>query len=335
MLSSARIAALLLSLALAAPARAWDAFGHRLVTRLALEDARRTLGADAPDWLFTPHATAMIADQAVTPDRWRSTRLPQLTHLNNPDHYLDIEDLEPYSLTLRTIPPLRHEYVRVLSIEREKPTFKGPPIGRLDPEHVREYPGFLPHAALETWGKALSALRTARTLERLDDPGRAPQLDMARASAIYNVGILAHYIGDAAQPLHTTKHHHGWIGDNPKGYTTDRGIHAYIDGGVIRNQRITIDDVRAAPRPTPPEAAQPWDLVLAELERSFALVEPLYELKRTGDLDREPGRRFIVERLADASATLAALYTLAWRESAVTQKDVDDFLRYDGPRDAP
>ena len=22
-------------------------------------------------------------------------------------------------------------------------------------------------------------------------------------------------VGDAAQPLHTTRHHHGWVGDNP------------------------------------------------------------------------------------------------------------------------
>ena len=57
------------------------------------------------------------------------------------------------------------------------------------------------------------------------------------------MGILAHFVGDAAQPLHTTKHHHGWKGDNPNGYTTENSIHAYIDGGVIKTQRIDAEGV--------------------------------------------------------------------------------------------
>jgi len=26
---------------------------------------------------------------------------------------------------------------------------------------------------------------------------------------------------------------HGWVGDNPQGYTTNRGFHAWIDGGYF------------------------------------------------------------------------------------------------------
>ena len=47
--------------------------------------------------------------------------------------------------------------------------------------------------------------------------------------------------GDIAQPLHTTKHHHGWKGENPNGYTTEYSIHAYIDGGVLKLHRINAD----------------------------------------------------------------------------------------------
>ena len=39
------------------------------------------------------------------------------------------------------------------------------------------------------------------------------------------MGVMGHYVGDCAQPLHTTKHHNGWVGENPHGYTTWPGLH--------------------------------------------------------------------------------------------------------------
>ncbi|GJQ30540.1 MAG: nuclease [Phycisphaerae bacterium] len=320
----------------ATPVLAWDAAGHRMITRLALEGMRAKLGTEAPGWLLDSTSVKMVADQAVTPDRWRSDKTPQLTHLNNPDHYVDIEQLAEFGLTLRTVPPLRHEFVRVMSLAREKPGFTGKPINeRRDPARVQEYPGFLPHATLENYGKIVSAMRVVRVLERLDDPARAHQLEMARASVRYSMGIMAHYVGDAAQPLHTTIHHHGWVGENPKGYSTDNGIHSYIDGGVIRAHRITADDVRPKCKfeereTSPTGASAAWEAVLSELERSFAQMEPLYQLHKAGEFERESGKAFIEERLADGAMTLAGLYAAAWRESTPTQKDVDEFLRYDG-----
>src|SRR5712672_2343549 len=50
---------------------------------------------------------------------------------------------------------------------------------------------------------------------------------------LYIMGVMGHYVGDASQPLHTTIHHHGWVGDNPQHYTTSRGFHAWIDGGFF------------------------------------------------------------------------------------------------------
>ncbi|CAG0971046.1 hypothetical protein PHYC_01250 [Phycisphaerales bacterium] len=326
----------------AGQALAWDAAGHRLITRLALEGMSRKLGVDVPPWLKDATHVKMIADQAVTPDRWRSEKTPQLTHLNNPDHYVDIEQLEEYGLTLRTVPPLRHEYVRVMSVAREKPGFPGKPIAeKRDPTHVQEYPGFLPHATLENYGKIVAAFRVVRILEKLNQPERAHQVEMARNTAMAFMGIMAHYVGDAAQPLHTTIHHHGWEGPNPNGYSTDRGIHSYIDGGVIRTHRIIADDVRplcrfedAATDGTPGArnvpGADAWEAVLAELERSFKQVEPLYQLHKKGEFEKDTGKQFIEQRLADGAQTLAALYAQAWRDSEPGQKDIDEFLKYDG-----
>ena len=57
-------------------------------------------------------------------------------------------------------------------------------------------------------------------------------------------------------------------------------------------------------------------------------------MKKTGELEQDKGKAFITERLLDASAMLGALYASAWAASEPTQKDVDDFVKYDGPAGA-
>lgn len=321
-----------LSALLTFPARAWDAYGHRLITRLAVEGM-----VDAPAWLSSPDAKAQIADQSVVPDRWRSTRINQLVHLNNPEHYLDVEDLEPYGLTLKTLPTLRYEYVKAMALAKERagPGFKGRPVNPArDTAKTDELPGFIPYAIVEQYAKVQNAFLVVRTLEKLNDPRRAHQLDMARANARTQMGILSHFVGDAAQPLHMTKHHHGWVGDNPNQYTTDRGFHSYIDGRIINHHQIKDADVRAFfDSKLTLEARAPWDGVLDYLNTSFVEVEPLYILKKAGDLEKSPGKAFIEKRLASGASMLSALYRAAWDSSEPTDKDMADFQRYDGPVD--
>lgn len=322
--------AIVLTLA-AAPAVAWDAYGHRLIARLALEGMGKRLGADAPAWLSDKDLAGAIADNATTPDRWRGVRISQLTHLNNPDHYIDLEELETFGFTLQTLPPLRHELARQLGVAREKPGFKGePPNPKRDPDRVREYPGFLPYATVETYAKVVSAMKTYRIIDKLNDPSRRGQLEGAKAALIFNMGVLAHYVGDTAQPLHTTVHHHGWVGDNPKGYTTDNKFHAWIDGGVVKLHNITIADVRAAcPFKNKADQSQPWDDVLEHIKRSHDALVPLYDLEKSGDLKKAPGKEFIIGRLSDGADMLSAMYASAWQAAAPDDKAVQDFGRYD------
>ena len=60
--------------------------------------------------------------------------------------------------------------------------------------------------------------------------GTPQEISNAQANVIYRMGILSHFVGDASQPLHTTKHYNGWVGNNPKQYTTRRSFHSWIDG---------------------------------------------------------------------------------------------------------
>ncbi len=326
------VLAVLICTVFAWPARAWDAYGHRLITTVALKGMASA--KDSPAWLMEPGIARMVADGAVVPDRWRSSNINQLTHVNNPEHYLDIEDLAPYGLTLRTLPTLRYEYVKALALAKEKAgkDFTGRPVNPArDTAKTDELPGFVPYGIVEQYAKVQSAFSVVRMLEKINDPARAHQLELAKQNAMYNMGILAHYVGDAAQPLHMTKHHHGWFGENPHGYTTDRGFHSYIDGRVISLHKIGAADL--APffnAKATVEARDPWSDVLTYLDATFQTVEPLYKLQKSGDLEKDAGKEFIEQRLAAGATMLSALYRAAWESAAPTDKDIAEFKKYDG-----
>ena len=309
-----------------APAFAWDATGHRIITVCAMERF-----PDAPAWL--KERSSQVVDQSVVPDRWRGVRVAQLTHVNNPDHYLDVDELADFGLTMETMSPLRHEFVAQLVTARLKPDFKGRPVNEArDPDKTLGYPGFLPHAALENYGRLVSAFKVIRVIEKLDDLARAPQLEATRGAAVNTMGVISHFIGDAAQPLHTTIHHHGWIGENPNAFTTDRGFHAYIDGTIIRHHALGVAEVRDAMKDIARDTndpRNPWSDVLKHVDRSFQQVVPLYELQKSGDLERAPGKTFIASRLADGAAMLGAIYEAAWKASEPTEAEIKDFIRYD------
>jgi hypothetical protein len=316
----------------ASTALAWDGAGHRMITRVALGGLREEL----PAWLKDEQTALACSDMSQQPDRWRSVRVPQLTHLNNPDHYIDIDDLPQLGMTLRTMPQLRHEYVKLISLARAKPDFAGAPINEAkDVAKTDEYPGFLPIATMETYGKVVGAMKSVRTLELLHkqsptSAAREAQIEAAKWNARVHIGQLAHYAGDTSQPLHTTKHHHGWIGENPNNYTTDRGIHSYIDGDILKLHNITDADLIAkATFDKDLDRDDLWGETLSAIERSFAQVEPLYALHKSGELQQEKGKAFIVERLADSASQLSALIEAAWMEAAPTPKEVEDMARFE------
>ncbi len=337
-LSAFRAAAICIAVGCAASASAWDAHGHRTITRLAIDSFVAAAGdtSPVPEWVTSDLARSKIAYQSSEPDRYRGTNSNYLAHENNPEHYLDIEDLASYGLTLETVPPLRYQYVAAMAVARHKhPDDVEPYNPRRNPSGDQEWPGFVAHAIMEHHAKLTSAFKTARTLERLNEPRRAAQLEMARANVLAEMGHLSHFVGDAAQPLHTTKHHHGWVGDNPKGYTTDRGIHSYIDGRILDIHQLDYASLKPAARPAATiNAVDPWKDVLAYLQRSHDEVEPVYALKQSGELEKETGKAFITERLTDAGAMLGALYASAWTASEPSKKDIDDFVKYDGAADA-
>lgn len=316
---------------------AWDAVGHRAIGWLALD----ALPPDAPAFLREPGVRHAVAWNAAEPDRWRGQKNAFIMNSTYMDHFIDLEDLSDFGMTIDTVPMMRYRFVRDVAIARSKnpagPDGTSKPYNeKQDPTGQNEFPGFTPHAICELHARLTSHFKTYRMLQKLNDPGRAPQLEMTKANIMSTMGILAHYTGDVAQPLHTTKHHHGWIGPNPNNYTTDGKIHAYIDGTVIFQHGLNYNTLKPTQTYTisidKTDPASVWQAVIAYTKRSHGKVEETYKLFKDKAFEREEGKRFIVERLNDAGAMLGAIYASAWNASVPTQQDLDDLVRYDGFR---
>jgi hypothetical protein len=322
----------LAALATASLAHAWGGVGHIAITELALDAA----SPEMPAWINNALFHERVAFMCNEPDRRRGAGLVCLDHENNPEHYLDIEQLErDFDISFDALPKLRYDFVLAMgeAMHREPERFEH---DAGDAAGISWMPGFLPYAIHEDYVKLVSAFRVCRFLEEFaqDDPLRANELVQARAEAAYHMGVMSHWVADAAQPLHTTIHHHGWIGDNPNGYTTESGVHSYIDHGVVdahgMNTR-TLTGVLAVEPIEVHDTANPWPEILAHIERSFDLVEPLYQLERDDKLESDEGRAFILERFSDGAGTLAGLYIAAWEQSEVSERDIADYLKYEAP----
>ena len=320
--------------------RAWDYDGHRIVNQLAL----KSLPAEFPAFVHAPEAAERIAFLAGEPDRWRNTTDQPIANYNGVDHYLDLEEVPEAGLDPRTLPAQRYQFATLFAAGRTAHAANFPEIDQSkNPDHAREWPGFAPWAISEYYGKLKSAFSYLKVFRELGTPAEVAN---AEANVIYMMGVMGHYVGDCAQPLHSTIHHHGWVGPNPNGYTSWTGIHAWIDGGIIGKAGITTDGI--APRVTPAQAIAlaPQDdgrdpMFVATMDYVIAtqkIVEPLYQLEKAGKLgdehaksrahgpDSEPvspeGKAFIEAQLLRGGEMLGAVWLTAWHNAAP-----DKFLR--------
>src|SRR5687767_3904888 len=131
-------------------ARAWDYEGHRAINELALAN----LPPEFPAFVRTAAARERIAFLGGEPDRWRNTADLALRHFNNPDHYIDLEELRWYQFDPGSLPHLRYEFVSALAVKRAGNPSGFPRIDpRADTDRTKALVGFLPWAITEQYGK--------------------------------------------------------------------------------------------------------------------------------------------------------------------------------------
>ncbi len=272
----------------------WGNDGHMLVNRTAA----RKIPANMP--LFLKRASARLVYLGPEPDRWRSTSEYSLKNAQEPDHFVDLERVEGMEL-----PEGRYEFYRKLA---EKRAAAGAQADDFLPEHV----GSQPYITAEVYGRLKVAFREYR---RLKQEGKATAA--VQQNIVLYAGWLGHYVADGANPLHTTVNYDGWIGPNPKGYVTGRGIHSYFESRLVSENlsKLALGDLVKAPT----RLEHPFQDYLAYLRESQAQVVPLYELEKAGAFKgagTPEGIEFIRRQLGRGAQMLLNLWYTAWVESA-------------------
>jgi hypothetical protein len=194
-------------------------------------------------------------------------------------------------------------------------------------DHTREWPGFAPWAIAEYFGRLRSAFSYLRVYEEL---GTLDEVENARANVLNFMGLMGHYVGDCAQPLHSTKHYNGWNWPQPE------GLHALERTPFMDRRRHHRQSwpARSESRPADRPGAEPVPMLarqdgrdpvfVAALEfiiRQHQHVATIYELDKAGRLGHGEGpmtdeaRTLIEDRLLDGGRMLGAIWLTAWRSA--------------------
>lgn len=324
-LSCFQLVAISLALLTAASSRGWDYEGHRIVNQLALA----SLPKEFPQFVTAVANAERVAFLAGEPDRWRN--VPDLPLKQSggswSDHFCDAEYIPAAGLDWATIPSFRYDFIVQFAAGRAAHSADFPTI---DPaknsDHTREWPGFLPWAIAEYFGKLRSGFSYLKVFEELGTPD---EIMNAQADILYIMGVMGHYVGDCAQPLHTTKHHNGWYGDNPKGYSTWPGLHSWIDGGIIGKVGLRTPQLVSRIAPAQPisltaraDARDPLFVAVVDFFLTQSKqVEPIYQLEKEGKLGHgeqalaPEARAFIESRLLEGGQMLGAIWLTAYRNA--------------------
>ena len=303
----------LLAMLLAAtpvPALAWGGAGHVTIG----EVAARNFAAEIPSFLKTPAAVKQIGLMAMEPDLSRNAGQPHDGD-SDPGHFVDVSDDGTIlgGPRLSALPATRHDYDTALRA-----------VG------ADEYKaGFLPYAIMDGWQqlvKDFALLRrdvAAQKYARKFAMTPAEKKSYAQAQALRqmltlrDLGVWAHYVGDASQPMHASVHYNGWgEGPNPEGFVVAPSLHAKFETDFV-NANITEQQVAAALRPyngcgcTIQQRTQTY-LVVTQTQ-----VIPVYRLEKAGAFDAATpeAKAFAVARLAEGAAMLRDLVTDAWHAS--------------------
>jgi hypothetical protein len=141
------------------------------------------------------------------------------------------------------------------------------------------------------------------------------------AEFVCAAGILAHYVGDASQPLHVSHLHHG---SDP----SESGVHSLYETAMMdRNAAELMVEVGKARRRVPRQApfeggARAADAAVSLMERALALLPPTTVIEV---FDQVRGRGQVANMwaklkeptatlLVDGATTLAAIWESAWSE---------------------
>lgn len=270
---------------------AWGDAGHRMIGLAAAQK----LPAEMP--AFFRAAGQQLSYLNPEPDRWKDraerTLDPALEGGSSPEHYIDM-DLVPASVLAGALAaPNRFAFAD--SVRKG-----GAAVNTM---------GLLPFQMLEMAQKLRGDFRLWRIAP--DSTVRA----WIEQRIIDDAGVLGHYVADGSNPHHTTKHHNGWVGENPKGYTSDNRFHGRFESAFVQAQ-IKLPDILAQMNGAPRVLPNLREAIVAYLNTSFSQLDRLYEIDKATPFQPEPAtaeqKAFAAARLAAGAEMLRDIWWTAW-----------------------
>ncbi len=256
----------------------WWAGGHESIA----EAAAARLPDEMPD--FYRRGGKHLAHFAVEPDRWKNREATFLRRAEEGNHFLDAEDLDGKELPGTN----RFDGMKLVYLDLKK-----------EPNKI----GLLPYAILENYDRLTIAFADYRHM---------PNNTAVPMKCLLYGGVLCHYTGDAAMPLHTTRDYDGRI--QPDGTVKQKGIHAKLDS-FPEKFKITPEEICRGLEAK--KLDDPWKHVNKFLAESHTHIDACYAFDAAGALDNptEECRAFVLSRCrAGAQLTLDLWYT-AWLRS--------------------
>jgi len=269
-------------LLVAVPSFGWGQKGHFLVNLAATAG----IPTELPD--FFRDASPQLVYLGYDPDRWRGAG-ESLDAVNPPDHFLDYEYVAGLEL-----PVDRYAFIELL---QESGTLRRLGISV-------STSGFLPWRIAEVSELLERQWRIWSTADLTQD-----ERAQVEQNIIHYAGILGHYVGDAANPHHSTIHYNGWVAMNPEGWANDCEIHYRFETAFV-TRVIEPADLFSALE----EMARRDDYFSAGLDLirdSNAEVEELYRIDRDGGFTGRgdaSGKAFAKDRLARGASVLRDLW---------------------------
>ena len=297
-------------LALPQSALGWGGTGHRYIGELAARNFPREI----PGFLKTPQAVRQIGLLAQEPDISRNTGQPHDAD-SDPGHYLKVSDDGTIlgGPQLNALPATRRDFDTALRAGGADQYMAGfLPYNTVDgyQQLVKDFALLRMDVAAAKFAKKFKYSKAVR--KRFVDARAVRQL-----LALRDLGVWAHYVGDASQPMHASIHLQSWgDGPNPNGFTTVMGLHSKFESDFVDAQ-VSESDVATALRPLGDCGCGIAELTREHLLTSWKLLVPTYQFEKDGAYDAATtqAKAFAVERLAAGAAMLRDMVAMAWRES--------------------
>jgi hypothetical protein len=266
---------------LPASPRAWGMDVHRLVTARALD------GLPTPLRAFFAPERAFVVEHSVDPDLWRIVGLRGELGAEDPNHFLDIDDLdEPAPFT---------------GVPRDWAAF----LARYGEARATRA-GRLPWRMTDIYGRLVDSFKGIGT-------GTSAY---ATSNTRYLSAVIAHYMGDAFVPFHAVANYDGQL-------TNQRGVHARFETELVKRYwaRLPQRPVTVAPIPdletfvfdTLIEGARLTPATL-DADRKAAAGKTVYDEAYYARF-YEGVRPILEARLTGAANGIASVIVAAWTDA--------------------